>query len=196
MLPADHPQLDAVIVGSTTKEDLLGLTGASKNTPIKLALWGVDPEANQTCTTVYATLKEKGTPIHTLQVGQTLVLEEDLYINVLWTGDRGAVLWLTWENFNAVIPTGKVEAHWMDVPLPPHVVFLPDGIAPEDLHLEVISQWAPMVIVLPLVSTDLPLFGEHPTLELLQAYPVISSAEHGWVRVTTDGEQAWVLVEK
>jgi competence protein ComEC len=196
MLPAGHRQVDAVIVGSTAKEDLLGLTGAIKNTPIQLALWGVDPEVNQTCRTVYATLKEKGTPIHTLQGGQSLALEEDLHIDVLWAGNRSAVLWLTWGNFSAVIPTGKVEAHWMDVPLPPHVVFLPDGIAPEDLHLEVISQWAPMVIVLPLGATDLPLVGEHPTLEFLQAYPVVSNVEHGWVRVTTDGEQAWVLVEK
>jgi hypothetical protein len=84
----------------------------------------------------------------------------------------------------------------MDVPLPPHVVFLPDGIAPEDLHLEVISQWAPMVIVLPLGATDLPLVGEHSTLEFLQAYPVVSNVEHGWVRVTTDGKQAWVYAEK
>jgi hypothetical protein len=196
MLPAGHRQVDAVIVGSTAKEDLLGLTGAIKNIPVQLALWGIGPEVNQTCMTVYATLKEKGTPIHTLQVGQALALEEDLHIDVLWAGDRGAVLWLTWGNFSALIPTGKVEAHWMDVPLPPDVVFLPDGIPPEDLPLEVINRWAPAVIALPLASTDLPLLGEHPTLEFLQAYPVVSNIEHGWVRVSTDGKQAWVHAEK
>jgi len=196
MLPAGNRQVDAVIVGSTARDDLLGLTSAIKNTPIQLALWGIDPEANQTCMTVYATLKEKGTPVHTLQGGQSLALEEDLHIDVLWAGDRGAVLRLTWENFEALIPTGKVDAHWINTALPPDVVILPDGITPKDLPLEVINRWAPAVIMLPLGSTDLPLLGEHPTLEFLQGYPVVSSAEHGWVRVTTDGDQAWVHSEK
>jgi competence protein ComEC len=196
MLPAGQNQVAAVIVGSTAKEDLLGLSGAINKTPIQLALWGIDPEANQTCRTVYATLKEKGTPIHTLQGGGALVMDDDVYIDILWAGERGAVLSLTWRNFNALIPSGKVEAHWNDVPLPPDVVFLPDGLPPGDIPLEVITRWSPAVIMLPLVSTDLPLLGEHATLDLLQGYPVVSSAEHGWVRVTTDGEQAWVLVEK
>jgi competence protein ComEC len=196
MLPAGQRQVDAVIVGSTARDDLLGLTGAIKTTPIQFALWGVDPEANQTCRTVYATLKEKGTPIHTLQGGQSLALEDEIFLDVLWAGDRGAVLWLTWGNFKALIPTGKVDAHWSNATSPPDVVFLPDGITPTDLPLEVINRWAPAVIVLPLGATDLPLVGEHPTLDLLQGYPVVNSAEHGWVRVSTDGDQAWVRAEK
>jgi competence protein ComEC len=99
MLPASKRQVDAVIVGSTAREDLLGLTGAIKNTPIQLALWGVDPEANQTCTNIYAALKQKGISIHTLQDGQSLALEEGLHMDVLWSGERGAVLWLTWRKF-------------------------------------------------------------------------------------------------
>jgi competence protein ComEC len=196
MLPAGHRQLDAVIVGSTAREDLLGLTSAVKRYPIHTVLWGVNPEANQSCRTVYALLAEKGTPRHTMQTGQTLDLGDGLHIQILWTGERGAVLWLTWESFSALIPTGRVDEHWHDPPAPPKVVSLPKSSPSQALPLGQITLWGPAVILLPQDPTNLPLDGVHPVLELLKDYPLLSTLDHGWVRVSTDGEQMWVRAEK
>jgi hypothetical protein len=48
------------------------------------------------------------------------------------------------------------------------------------------------VILIPLEESDLPLLGEHELLSLLAEYPIITTLDHPWVRVSTDGEQLWV----
>jgi competence protein ComEC len=196
MLPAGDLHLDLVIAGSTAREDLLGLTGAVKKYPIEQVLWGVDPDANQTSRTVYALLAENGVPRAPLQAGEALDAGNGLRIDILWAGERGAVLWLTWDDFSALIPTGKVGDHWLDVPSPPHVLFLPDGLNAENLPLDRINLWSPAAIVFPVGSADLPLMGEHPVIALLDGYPLVSSQAHGWIEVSTDGHQAWVRAEK
>lgn len=196
MLPARRRHLDVVIVGSTYREDLLGLTGAVKRYPIDMVLWGVNPEANQSTRTAYALLAEKGIPRHTMESGQTLDLGDGLLIQVLWTGERGAVLWLTWENFSALIPTGRVDDHWLNPPAPPSIVYLPNRIHSQALPIEQITPWEPVAILLPQDPANLPLDGLDPVLELLRDYPILGTHDHGWVRVSTNGEQVWVRAEK
>jgi len=196
MLPAGHRQLDVVIVGSTYREDLLGLTGAVNRYPIKQVLWGVNPDANQTTRTAYALLAEKGVPRHTMERGQTLDLGDGLLIQVLWTGERGAVLWLSWENFSALIPTGRVDEHWLNPPAPPRILYLPSRIHSQPLPIEQITPWEPAVILLPQNPANLPLDGLDPVLEMLRDYPILGTHDRGWIRVSTDGEQVWVRAEK
>ena len=196
MLPAGYRHLDVVIVGTTYREDLLGLTGAVKHYPIHMALWGVNPEANQSCRTVYALLAEKGIPRHTMESGQILDLGDNLHIEVLWVGARGAVLWLTWENFSALIPTGRVDEHWLNSPSPPSILYLPNRIHSQIFPIDQITQWQPIVILLPQNPANLPLDGLDPVLELLGDYPILGTHDHGWVRISTDGQQVWVRAEK
>ena len=65
----------------------------------------------------------------------------------------------------------------------------------EDFPLETITAWTPVVILLPLDPADQPLEGEHELFHTLQGYPLITTLESGWVRVSTDGAQVWVAVE-
>jgi competence protein ComEC len=191
MLPAGDQRLDMLIIGSTAREDLLGLISVIKKVPIDAVLWGVDPEANQTSRTVYALLADQGVPVHALSSVSSLDFDDGLTINLLYAGERGAVLWLTWEDFSALILTGKVGDHWLSPPMPPDVLFLPDDSAVDDLPLEQITLWAPVVILLPVEQADLFILQDQ-----LGGYPVLTSQAHGWVRVSTDGRQVWVRTEK
>ena len=127
-----------------------------------------------------------------MEAGQTLLIEEGLLLRVLWTGDRGAVFWLAWKNFSALLPAGKVEEHWLDVSEAPDVVLLPDGVDEESLGMETLTAWGPAVILVPLTEADLPVQGEHPVLAALMAYPMVSTIDYGWIRISTDGESLWV----
>jgi competence protein ComEC len=196
MLPAGGQRLDGLIVGSTARDDLIGLTGAVKNFPIQMVLWGVDPEVNQTCRTVYALLAEQGIACSWMEAGQRLDFGDGLLVDVLWAGERGAVFWLTWGDFRALIPTGQVDGHWLNVPAPPGALLLPDPASAQSLPLEVINRWSPAVILLPLEESELPLSGEHPWLSYLAGYPVLSNLGHGWVRISTDGQGLWVRAER
>jgi hypothetical protein len=191
MLPAGKRSLDMVIIGSTAREDLLGLIGVVKKVPIDAVLWGVDPETNQTSRTVYALLAEQGVLVQSLTCGSSLDAGDGLHIDILWVGERGAVLWLTWENFSALIPTGKVGDHWLDVPEPPDVLILPDGLAAQELPLDQINLWGPDVILLSAEEPD-----AHALLAVLEGYPLVTTRSHGWARVSTDGQQAWVRTQR
>jgi hypothetical protein len=127
-----------------------------------------------------------------MAAGQSLKLDEGIQLEVLWMGERGTVLWLSWGNFSALLPTGKVEEHWLTVPEAPDLVLLPDVLSVEDFPLGQITAWQPSVILLPLAEADLPLHGEHPAVSLLTGYPVLDTDTHGWLRVSTDGEKLWV----
>ena len=192
MLPAGKAEMDILVAGSAYRDDLNALTGSLNDHPAELALWGVDPETNQTTATVYTTLEESGSQIVPMEAGQSLQIDEGIQLDVLWTGERGAVLWLTWDNFSALLPTGKVEDHWLTVPEAPDLVLLPDNLDAEELPLDKINAWQPGVILLPLGEADLPLHGEHPLLALLRGYPVLDTYAHGWIRVSTDGVSLWV----
>ena len=115
MLPAGQKRLDALLVGSTYRDDLNALTGALDRYHPDLVLWNGDPEVNQTARQVYSQLREGEVTFYAMEAGQTLLIEEGLTVRVLWTGDRGALFWLAWENFSALLPAGKVEEHWLDV---------------------------------------------------------------------------------
>jgi competence protein ComEC len=191
-LPAGQPALDILVAGSAYRDDLNALTGSLADHPADLALWGVDPETNQTTATVYTALEEAGSQIVPMEAGQSLWIDEGIRLEVLWVGKRGAVFWLSWDNFSALLPTGKVEEQWLAAPGAPDLVLLPDNLAAEDLPLERINGWHPAVILLPLAEADLPLHGEYPLLSALAGYPLLDTYEHGWIEVITDGETLWV----
>ena len=192
MLPARHAALDGLVVGSTYRDDLNALTGSLSDHPAEMVLWSVNPEINQTTATVYSSLESLGADIQPMTAGQRLWLEEDIHLDILWTGDRGAVLRLNWDNFSALLPTGKVEDHWLTIPAAPDVILLPDNLKRENLPQDLIAAWQPAVLLLPLDEADLPLHGEHPLQELLEGYPLVTTVDHGWIRVSTDGKTLWM----
>jgi competence protein ComEC len=196
MLPAGAGGLDALIVGSAARDDLNALTGSPAAQSADLALWGIDPETSQTAATVYTALEAAGASIRPLVAGQRLDLDKQVHLEVLWVGERGAVLWLSWADFSALLPTGKVEAHWLDVPGAPDVVLLPDGLKAEDLPLSLIDAWQPALVLFPLAESELPLHGAHPLSEALAGFPLADTLAHGRVRVKTDGRQLWVSGER
>jgi competence protein ComEC len=195
MLPAGGRGLDAVIVGSARQDDLNGLTGILYKYPIQMALWGIDPNLNQYSRSFYLALYERGIPITTIETGQRLQIDQEIVLNVVWSGERGAVLWLEWDRFSALLPVGKVEGHWLTSGENPDVLLLPDGISAKAFPLDQVNAWTPAVILFPLDDSDFPLRGEHPLLSLLDGYPILTSFDHGWVRVTTDGQSVWVKGE-
>ena len=190
MLPEN--KLDGLIVASTAREDINALTGVLTKITPEMVLWGVAPQANQTTAAVYTLLTTKDVPITTLQAGQSLNLGPGINLDILWVGERGALLWVTWDNFNALLPAGKITTSTPHLPQNLNVLLLQDDAQVETLSLQEINRWSPEVILLPLEKSALPLQGQHDILTLLADYPVVTTLAHPWVRVTTDGEHLWV----
>ena len=156
----------------------------------------MEPNANTATAAIYSLLLHKKVPIKTLGSGQFLNLDQGVNLKVIWAGERGAVLWLEWENFSALLPTGKVEGHWLQVPGAPDALLLPDGISVDDVFLWKVNLWSPSVILMPLEDSDLPLQGENELMVLFKNYPLVNTLDSGWVRLSVEGDLLWVNGEQ
>ncbi len=194
-LPSGRTRLDWVIVASSARADLNGLLGGVVANQVESVLWGIDPYASQTSRRTYAQFSDGTVPIIEMAVGQTLHLGEDLVLRVLIQKEKGAVLWLEWDNFTALLPYGKVEESWLKVPGAQDELLLPDDVSRAEFPLSTVNIWSPSVILLPLHESDLPLQGEHDLIALLAGYPLMTSLDYGWVKISTDGVQLWVESE-
>jgi len=192
LLPPGEKHLDALILASIARDDNNALTGALKMYSPDIVLWGPAADSNQTTAAVYTLLADKNIPIIDMETGQKLNLGSGIELSVLWVEERGAVLFLAWNNFSAYLPAGKIEKSRFSLPEAPDVVLLEDGFKAEAKSLEKITGWSPAVILIPLEESDLPLLGEHELLSLLANFPIVTTLDHPWVRVSTDGEQLWV----
>ena len=192
LFPYGKKRLDAMIIASTAREDIMALTGSIDKYVPDMIFSTISPDANQTTRTVFKKLVDQNVPITNVQAGQKLDLGTGIVIEIIALEERGAVLWLTWENFSALIPAGRVGTSSLRPPFGPDVLLLPDNIKADELSLEVINRWSPSVILLPLKESDLPFQGQHEILVLLEDYPVISTLDHSWMRITTDGDKLWV----
>jgi competence protein ComEC len=191
-LPPGVKKLDALVVASSARDDMNALTGALKTYSPSLVLWGVAPDANQTTAAVYRLLLDGDVHITSLAVGQSIELGSGVKMDVLYVGERGSLLWLHWNNFSALLPAGKITNARMTLSQSPDVVLLEDDLIAEDLSMEVINQWSPSVILVPLKESDLPLQGEHEILVMLAGYPVVTTLDNQWVKIATDGKNLWV----
>jgi len=191
-LPTYKQGLNTVIVGSAARDDLNALVDGLHYTPVEIVLWGVDPEINQTSRAVYSALIDRDIPVTNMDIGQSLDLGDGVTLEILWVGERGAVLWLKMDDFSAILPTGKVGEYWLTPPTPPQALLLPDDLKAETLPIDLLKIWSPQVLLLPLEEADLPLQGEYELFSLLVDYPVLHTLEYDWVRVSTDGQQLWV----
>jgi len=129
-------------------------------------------------------------------VGQAMDLGGGIRLEVIAKYEKGALFWLAWERFGALLPVGKVGRDWLQAPDAPDALLLPDDVSSADFPLSTIPAWSTSVILLPLKASELPLQGAHELVTLLDGYPLLNTLDHGWVRVSTDGSQVWVESER
>ena len=127
-----------------------------------------------------------------MQSGQRLDLGDEIELRVLWVGERGSVLWLSWGNFSALLPIGKMDDPRLSLPEDPDVLLINEDMKIDEFPLDQIQAWSPKLILFALEDSDLTLQGEHEIIIFLADYPVLSSVEYQWVQVSTDGEGLWV----
>ena len=192
VLPVGKKRLDGLILTSTAKEDINALTGSMDKYVPDLVYSTIDPDTNQTTRTVYKLLTDRNVRMTNVQVGERLDLGSGITIEFLAIEERGSVLWLAWDNFSCLVSSGKVLVTQNPPSSEPDVLLLSGELAVENLSIEVINQWSPSIILLPLEESDLSFQGEHDLLAALQDYPVVSTLDYQWVRITTDGKHLWI----
>ncbi len=61
---------------------------------------------------------------------------------------------------------------------------------------EWINNLNPQLVVLSVAADDSSGRPDVETLDALGGYSLLRTDQHGWIRISTDGEQMWVQVER
>ena len=135
-------------------------------------------------------LDSQGAQVHTIQTGDQLELGGDAVLRVLMETDEGTALVLEMDRFRTLIPGGVSHAQLKkqagkDLS---NISFL--VLDRKDLENSTIADW---LSINPLAAIW---YEEKLQLSLPENHARISTAEHGWIEITTDGQKLWLEAER
>lgn len=200
-LPLMHRELDWLIVAASGDEQLAGLPSTTTRFPPGSVLWSGPVAGSRSARFLRERLVEDDIPIIPAQTGNTLDLGDGAALKILAISERGAVLLLEWDKFQALLPVG-IDFECMDTLIKTRglttvtALFLAEsGYAPVNTQ-EWIEHWDPQLVLLSVGAGDHHGLPDPETLAAVESYPLLRTDLNGWVRLSTDGERMWVEVEK
>jgi competence protein ComEC len=196
-LPFGRSQLDWLVIAGSSEGQTGALPQILERFPPAQILWSGQMTGTESARSLLQRAAEKGIELHQATTGQALNLGQGARLEVLAATVRGAVLLLEWENFRALLPVG-LDFETMESLYPgAQTVYL---LAENGLASLNTPGWLqkiqPEMVVLSVAAGDRDGLPDPETLEALAGRNLLRTDEHGWIEITTDGEQMWLEVEK
>ena len=196
-----HRELDWLIVASPTRDQIDALPRTLERFPPNNVLWAGPSSADRSVDYLRETLTIMGVPIALAENGHTLDLGDGAALSVLATGKRGAILLLEWGDFRALLPLGADEDDYANLRMGRDVgsvsvlLLAENGYAPLNPPAW-INNLNPQLVLLSVAADD---SSGRPDIEVLDAlggYSLLRTDRHGWIHLSTDGQQFWVEIEQ
>jgi competence protein ComEC len=200
-LPIGQRQLDYWLVAAPGQDNLAALPPVLGRYPPGQVLWAGETHGSRTSRQLQEALVEAQVDVITLQEGQALDLGQGARLSTLAVRRRGAVLLLEWGSFRALLPLGidfeSLEALSADRSLGSISALLlaESGYAPANPP-GWIGKLRPEVVLLSVAADDFNGLPSPETLEAVEGYTLLRTDRSGWIKLTTDGAQMWVEVER
>jgi competence protein ComEC len=200
-LPLAARRLDYLVVAAAGEGQIGALPRTVERFPPDQVLWAGTNAGTFSARELRRTLARNQIPNISAESGQSLELGAGARLEVLEVSSRGAVLQLRWGRFSALLPVGldfeTMEGLLTNKELTPVSVLLlaESGYAPLN-PAEWIAHCNPQLILLSVAADDYDGLPDRVTLQAVEGYPLKRTDLNGWVRVSTNGEQMWVQVEK
>jgi len=199
-LPPFNRQLDWLVVASPAREQIDALPHVLERFPPKGVIWAGPLSPSRSADYLRETLTQYQIPNIHAQTGYIVDLGDGAALRVLAAGKRGAVLLIQWDRFRALLPLGvhvdDYESLRMgqDIGLVTVLLLADNGYAPLNPP-EWITNLNPQLVLLSVAADDSSGRPDVETLDALGGYSLLRTDQHGWIRISTDGEQIWVEIE-
>jgi len=200
-LPPLNRRLDWLIVASTQENQLSGLPRVVERIPPSNVLWAGNVEASFSARNLEEWFIDQSIPVTSAEAGSELDLGEGAFLHILNVNSRGAVLLLEWNEFRALLPVGmnftalEELKYGEDIEMVSALLLGDSGYAPINPP-EWIANLNPQLVILSVAAGDPDGLPHEGTLEAIEDYSLLRTDYNGWIEVTTDGKEMWVLVEK
>ena len=162
-------------------------------------LWAGATTGTYTSRQLWEDLTTANLPVTPAETGQSLDLGEGSTLQVLEANRRGASLLLTWKNFSLLLPIGinfeAIESLQPTIRPVTALLLADSGYAPlnPEKWLKALN---PQVILLSVAADDRQGLPDAEVLDFLEGYTILRTDQNGWIKLSTDGEQMWMEVEK
>ncbi len=200
-LPIFDWSLDWLVVADIDDEDVAGLAGNLERFRPGSVLWAGNTGGSRAAGDLWSQIGSLSIPIMMAQPGQALDLGGGARLSVVTASDKGAVLWLEWQNFRMLLPegmdTGALETLKQSTAMRNISAFLlaESGYAPVNPP-GMIAQLRLQIAALSVATADKKGLPSPETIQALERYNLLRTDQNGWIEITTDGKQMWVEVER
>jgi competence protein ComEC len=200
-LPYFDRSLDWMVVADIDDEDLSGVAGNLGRFRPANVLWAGSSAATRAAGDLWKEIGNLAIPTTVMEEGQALDLGEGAKLSAVSVSDRGAVLFLEWENFRMLLPLGidvdalstlQKNTAMRNISA---LLLAESGYAPVNPP-ELLEQLHPQVALLSVAPADRTGLPSPETIQALEGYNIERTDQNGWIELTTDGKQMWVEVEK
>lgn len=200
-LPYFQRRLDFLVVAGVKDNQLQALPPLVERFRPAQVLWAGESHAGRPARSLYQTVNELNIPLTQAASGQTLDLGDGAYLRILYAGPDGAALWLEWRNFRAFLPLGLDaagrEALSNDPLLAAPTVLILAGSGAEQLNPAAwVQPEQPYAILLSVAPADANGLPDPELLQRLHGANLLRTDQHGWIDLSSDGNQLWVTVER
>ncbi len=200
-LPIAARQLDWLVVAGLDDGQIEPLAGLLPRFPPQQVLWAGETHGSAAARALYTGLQAANIPLQPAASGQTLDLGSGAQLKVLYASPNGAVLLLEWQSFRALLPVGVDEETLQalqggKILGAVNVLFLPHSGAEADSPPAWVFHLRPQALLLSVSAGDVYGRPDPAVLQTWQGFSLLRTDQHGWVDISTDGQQMWVQVER
>jgi len=188
-LPLIRPELDLLIVTPGGSAGFDGLDSLVGRIPARQVVWIAPVGTSRAAQRLQDSLRSAGTDVQAAQAGQTFDLGGGARLTLLSAGTEGACLLVEWNSFRLLMaPEGCAG-----LPAGPVSVLVVGGAdEEEDGFAGRLADLRPQVILAGNAGAGSELLAANASA---RGHTILSTAQNGWIQITTDGGQMWVETE-
>lgn len=200
-LPLFQRQLDVLVVGGTRSDQINALPAVLPRYLPAQVWWAGEPQASRPARQLHAWLQQEQIATGEILPGQVLDLGSGVELQALGFSQEGAVLLLSWREFNFLLPLAGMQEFWQSPQgkafhHPLSALLLAHGGESESNPPDWLAQSHPQVALISVDALNRGGLPDEETLLALGGTTVLRTDLNGSVELVTDGAQLWVYAEK
>ncbi len=200
-LPFTNRRLDWLVVAASGDEQIAALPRTLDRFPPNAVLWAGPTHLTRSVRDLQETFAAMPVTVRGVETGQLFDLGGGAGLKVLSAGRRGAILLLEYGGFRMALPIGadfeSLESlENGDLIGPVTALLLADSGYAASNPPEWVANLQPQIILLSVAAGDRKGLPDAETLDAVAGYPLLRTDLNGWIRLSTDGENLWVSVER
>ena len=194
-MPFVQRSLDAVIIASNSADSIKALERVVSWYPPHKVVWAGFPAENPSTQAIRLAAHEVGAELLTMERGDTLIIDDDVELQLLAQSRKGSAFLLKWRQLKAYLFCSLDDSFLSGLNAyhtqPISVIWLGAHAVRSRLPLAWFTRLQPFSVLVSAPSAQ--------SIHLLEQWNkavILDTQRHGWVQLTTNGEEVWVESQK